>query len=190
MRHIKAAVACFKKHIEVYDKWRNLLSESDARRYFVNFTNPGQRTSQACTQPSWHSMPSNSPPHHPTLTATNSASTADAPTWVVSSPTMPRPGRTTPLSGMKPRTHGDRKFTPGKANATSGQGKRHTRAGQTPHLSKANATLHTHPSVAFAPTECDIRDAEVWHFQTISQMTSQMKSANNFQKQIQTIQLK
>lgn len=47
MRHIKAAVACFKKHIEVYDKWRNLLSESDARRYFVNFTNPGQRTSQA-----------------------------------------------------------------------------------------------------------------------------------------------
>ena len=47
MRHIKAAVACFKKHIEVYDKGRNLLSESDARRYFVNFTNPGQRTSQA-----------------------------------------------------------------------------------------------------------------------------------------------
>jgi hypothetical protein len=83
---------------------------------------------------------------------------------------------------MKPRTHGDRKFTPGKANATSGQGKRHTRAGQTPHLSKANATLHTHPSVAFAPTKCDIRDAEVWHFQTISQMTSQMKSANNFPK--------
>ena len=47
MRHIKAAVDCFKKHIEVYDKWRNLLSESDARCYFVNFTNPGQRTSQA-----------------------------------------------------------------------------------------------------------------------------------------------
>lgn len=47
MRHIEAAVDCFKKHIEVYDKWRNLLSESDARCYFVNFTNPGQRTSQA-----------------------------------------------------------------------------------------------------------------------------------------------
>lgn len=47
MRHIEAAVDCFKKHIEVYDKWRNLLSESDARRYFVNFTNPGQHTSQA-----------------------------------------------------------------------------------------------------------------------------------------------
>jgi len=47
MRHIKAAVDCFKKHIEVYDNWRNLLSESDARCYFVNFTNPGQRTSQA-----------------------------------------------------------------------------------------------------------------------------------------------
>ncbi len=47
MRHIKAAVDCFKKHIEIYDKWRNLLSESDARCYFVNFTNPGQRTSQA-----------------------------------------------------------------------------------------------------------------------------------------------
>ena len=47
MRHIKAAVDCFKKHIEVYDKWRYLLSESDARCYFVNFTNPGQRTSQA-----------------------------------------------------------------------------------------------------------------------------------------------
>ena len=38
---------CFKKHIEVYDKWHNLLSESDVRRYFVNFTNPGQHTSQA-----------------------------------------------------------------------------------------------------------------------------------------------
>ena len=97
-------------------------------------------------------------------------------------PTMPRPGRTTPLSGMKPRTHGDRKFTPGKANATSGQGKRHTLTRQMPHLNKANATPHTHPSVAFAPTKCDIRDAEVWHFQTISQMTSQMKSANNFLK--------
>ncbi|WP_044268860.1 DUF7833 domain-containing protein [Bacteroides timonensis] len=47
MRHIGAAVDCFKKHIEIYDKWRNLLNESDARRYFVNFTNPGQRTSQA-----------------------------------------------------------------------------------------------------------------------------------------------
>ena len=47
MRHIKAAVDCFKKHIEVYDKWHNLLSESDVRRYFVNFTNPGQHTSQA-----------------------------------------------------------------------------------------------------------------------------------------------
>ncbi len=47
MRHIETAVDCFKKHIEVYDKWHNLLSESDARRYFVNFTNPGQHTSQA-----------------------------------------------------------------------------------------------------------------------------------------------
>jgi len=47
MRHIEAAVDCFKKHIEVYDKWHNLLSESDVRRYFVNFTNPGQHTSQA-----------------------------------------------------------------------------------------------------------------------------------------------
>lgn len=47
MRHIEAAVDCFKKHIEVYDKWHNLLSESDVRRYFVNFTNPGQYTSQA-----------------------------------------------------------------------------------------------------------------------------------------------
>ncbi|OKZ09778.1 MAG: hypothetical protein BHV75_11495 [Bacteroides oleiciplenus] len=47
MRHIKAAVDCFKKHIEVYDKWHNLLNESDVRRYFVNFTSPGQRTSQA-----------------------------------------------------------------------------------------------------------------------------------------------
>ena len=83
---------------------------------------------------------------------------------------------------MKPRIHGDRKFTPGKANATSGQGKRHIRARQMPHLSKANATPHTHPSVAFAPTKCGIRDAEVWHFQTISQTTSQMKSANNFPK--------
>ena len=45
MRHIETAVDCFKKHIEVYDKWHNLLSESDARRYFVNFTNPGQHTS-------------------------------------------------------------------------------------------------------------------------------------------------
>lgn len=47
MRHIETAVDCFKKHIKVYDKWHNLLSESDARRYFVNFTNPGQHTSQA-----------------------------------------------------------------------------------------------------------------------------------------------
>ena len=47
MRHIETAVDCFKKHIEVYNKWHNLLSESDARRYFVNFTNPGQHTSQA-----------------------------------------------------------------------------------------------------------------------------------------------
>ena len=47
MRHIETAVDCFKKHIEVYDKWHNLLSESDVRRYFVNFTNPGQHTSQA-----------------------------------------------------------------------------------------------------------------------------------------------
>lgn len=47
MRHIETAVDCFKKHIEVYDKWHNLLSESDARRYFVNFTNLGQHTSQA-----------------------------------------------------------------------------------------------------------------------------------------------
>lgn len=47
MRHIETAVDCFKKHIEVYDKWHNLLSESDAHRYFVNFTNPGQHTSQA-----------------------------------------------------------------------------------------------------------------------------------------------
>lgn len=47
MRHIEAAVECFKKHIEIYDKWHNLLDESDVRRYFVNYTSPGQRTSQA-----------------------------------------------------------------------------------------------------------------------------------------------
>lgn len=47
MRHIKVAVDCFKEHIEIYDKWHDLLTESDARRYFANYTNPGQRTAQA-----------------------------------------------------------------------------------------------------------------------------------------------
>ena len=47
MRHIKVAVDCFKQHVEVYDKWHDLLNESDARRYFANYTKGGQRTSQA-----------------------------------------------------------------------------------------------------------------------------------------------
>lgn len=47
MRHIKEAVSCFRQHIEVYDKWHDLLTESDARRYFVNFVSSGKRTSQA-----------------------------------------------------------------------------------------------------------------------------------------------
>lgn len=45
MRHIKEAVGCFKQHIEIYDKWHNLLTQSDARRYFVNYTKTAQ-TSQ------------------------------------------------------------------------------------------------------------------------------------------------
>ncbi|WP_147345063.1 hypothetical protein [Bacteroides cellulosilyticus] len=62
---------------------------------------------------------------------------------------------------MKPRTHGDRKFTPGKANATSGQSKRHTRAGQTPHLSKANATPEQGKCHTSHPSKCGIRPHEV-----------------------------
>lgn len=46
MRHIKEAVECFKQHIKIYDKWHDLLTQSDARRYFVNYTKTGQ-TSQA-----------------------------------------------------------------------------------------------------------------------------------------------
>ena len=45
MRHIKEAVGCFKRHIEIYDKWHDLLTQSDARRYFVNYTKTAQ-TSQ------------------------------------------------------------------------------------------------------------------------------------------------
>lgn len=45
MRHIKEAVGCFKQHIEIYDKWHDLLTQSDARRYFVNYTKTAQ-TSQ------------------------------------------------------------------------------------------------------------------------------------------------
>ena len=45
MRHIKEAVSCFKRHIEIYDKWHDLLTQSDARRYFVNYTKTAQ-TSQ------------------------------------------------------------------------------------------------------------------------------------------------
>lgn len=46
MRHIKAAVDLFKQHIEVYDKWHDLLTNSDVRRYFVNYVKAGQHTSQ------------------------------------------------------------------------------------------------------------------------------------------------
>lgn len=46
MRHIKAAVGLFKQHIEVYDKWHDLLTNSDVRRYFVNYVKAGQHTSQ------------------------------------------------------------------------------------------------------------------------------------------------
>lgn len=46
MCHIKEAVGCFKRHIEIYDKWHDLLTQSDARRYFVNYTKTGQ-TAQA-----------------------------------------------------------------------------------------------------------------------------------------------
>ena len=46
MRHIKEAVECFKQHIKIYDKWHDLLTQSDARRYFVNYTKTVQ-TSQA-----------------------------------------------------------------------------------------------------------------------------------------------
>lgn len=46
MRHIKAAVGLFKQHIEVYDKWHELQTDSDVRCYFVNYVKAGRQTSQ------------------------------------------------------------------------------------------------------------------------------------------------
>lgn len=47
MRHIGEAMELFRGHIELYDKGHELLTVSDARRYFVNYVKAGQRTSQA-----------------------------------------------------------------------------------------------------------------------------------------------
>ena len=53
-------------------------------------------------------------------------------------------------------------------NATLEQPESHSSTGQMPHLSKANATLQTRPSVAFASTKCGISDAEMWHFRDLN----------------------
>ena len=143
MRHIKVAVDCFKEHIEIYDKWHDLLTESDARRYFANYTNPGQRTAQAL---------------HATLltldakqksAAPPSVLTADAPIWAALFPIMPLPDRTPPLSGMNPHTHGARKC--------------HTSWGQTPQLNKANATAEQSKCHRSRSSKCGICPHEVWH---------------------------
>lgn len=47
MRNIQKAVEIFKCHIELYDKGGDLLTMSEVRRYFVNYTKAGKPTSQA-----------------------------------------------------------------------------------------------------------------------------------------------
>ena len=143
MRHIKVAVDCFKQHVEVYDKWHDLLNESDARRYFANYTKGGQRTSQAL---------------YATLLALDAKQKSAAP---------PDPyryeqridGRRTylgctipdnaPLSGMNPHAHGARKC--------------HTSWGQTPQLNKANATAEQSKCHRSRSSKCGVCPHEVRH---------------------------
>ena len=98
MRHIKVAVDCFKQHVEVYDKWHDLLNESDARRYFANYTKGGQRTSQAlyATLLALDAKQKSAAPPDPYRY--EQRIDGRPPIWVALFPTMPLPDRTPPLS--------------------------------------------------------------------------------------------